>query len=321
MDLIYADRAGKDMGVLLDCQFDLAYGADENNFVCTLELDSHCCECGYLLYMENTEYGGVIDSLKVDTADSNVIYSGRTWHGILEGKVLCPDANQDYLILSGEANQVLGQLVNRMGLSGQFQVSGENSGIQIKGFKMPRYIAGYTGMKKMLASVGAKLLIRYENTRIKLSAEWLTDYSQDEEWDSSQLDFVIEQNTRPVNHVICLGSGELSGRMVLHLYADEYGGIINTPKLTGVDEVTEVLDEANAESAQELLEAGRERLLEAYAGAGTLEVNFQNDDSYDIGDIVGAREEITGIFVSREIVKKIVTINKNGINIECQVGE
>lgn len=25
MDLIYADRAGKDLGVLLDCEFDLAY--------------------------------------------------------------------------------------------------------------------------------------------------------------------------------------------------------------------------------------------------------------------------------------------------------
>ncbi len=321
MDLIYTDETGRDIGVLLDCEFDLAYGADENNFTCTVALEDHCCSYGYFLHMEGTEYGGVIDALKVDTAAGNVTYSGRTWHGILEGKILCPDAGQDYLVLNGEANGVLGQLIARLGLSEQFEASKIHSGTQIVNYKMGRYIGAYTGIKKMLAAAGAKLILRYEKQRVNISAVPLTDYSQDEEWDSSQLDFVIEKKRRPVNHIICLGKGELSDRQVIHLYGDAEGNPTATQTFFGVDEVTEVLDAANAESADELLESGKERLIEGYTGADSLEVNFQNEESYDIGDIVGAREEITGTYVSREIVKKIVTINKNGINIECQVGE
>ncbi len=321
MDLIYADETGKDLGVLQDCEFDLAYGADENNFACTVELDSHCCSYGYFLHMDGTEYGGVIDALKIDTRNSDVTYSGRTWHGILEGRILCPDENQDYLVLNGEANAVLRQLVARMGLAELFVAAKESSGIQIRQYKMGRYVNAYRGIREMLMSVGAKLVMQYENGQVTISAVPLVDYSKDEEWDSSQLDFVIAKKRRAVNHVVCLGKGELSDREVVHLYADEEGNVSKIQSFFGADEVTEILDEANAESTEELEESGRKRLQEAYAGADSLEVNFQNDESYDIGDVVGAREEITGTFVSREIVKKIVTINKKGIHIECQVGE
>lgn len=271
--------------------------------------------------MDGTEYGGIIDAMKIDTGSSNVTYSGRTWHGILEGRILCPDANQDYLVLNGEANCVLEQLISRMGLNGLFAVAKQDSGIQIQQYKMERYVSAYRGICDMLTTFGAKLVIWYESGQVVIAATPLTDYSEDEEWDSSQLNFVIAKNRASVNHVLCLGKGELASREVVHLYADEAGTVSRTQHFFGTSEVTEVLDEPNAESAEELEESGRKRLLEAYSGADSLEVNFQNDESYDIGDIVGAREEITGTSVSRKVVKKIVTINKKGINIECQVGE
>ena len=48
---------------------------------------------------------------------------------------------------------------------------------------------------------------------------------------------------------------------------------------------------------------------------------IENNAEYDIGDIVGARENITGVKVTRDIVKKIVKVNNNGISVECQIGE
>lgn len=321
MDLIYADETGKDVGEILDSTFDLAFGDDENDFKCTISLEDHCCQPGYYLYLEGTEYGGIIDAPEVDTDNNTLSYIGRTWHGILAGKILCPDQGQDYLIMSGEANIVLRQILGRIGLTDLFEASSEDSGIEIAGYKMNRYIDAYAGIRKMLASVSGKLkLVHNKGAKVVLSAVPLIDYSKDEEWDSSQFGFRVKKNHHPVNHVICLGKGELSAREEIHLYMDAAGNISDTQTLTGLLEVAKVYDYANAESTEELINGGRELLREAYNTAENLEVSFDSAQEYDIGDIVGARENVTGIYVSRPIVKKIVTINRKGIQIEHKVG-
>jgi hypothetical protein len=53
-----------------------------------------------------------------------------------------------------------------------------------------------------------------------------------------------------------------------------------------------------------------------------LEYEFNSDaESFDIGDIVGAREGVTGTEVNAEITKKIVTIGNNTTTISYKVGE
>ena len=98
----------------------------------------------------------MIDSVGVDTDETTVTYSGRTWHGILESKVLQPDEGEDYLIVSGEANEVLKLLIDRMGLSELFKVSTLNSNIQISSYQMNRYIKGYTGIHEDAESIQCK---------------------------------------------------------------------------------------------------------------------------------------------------------------------
>lgn len=265
MEVIYADKNRRDIGYLLGCELDLAYGKDENDFSLTIELSEQCCEEGYFVYIEGTEYGGIIDVIHPDTDGSVIEYRGRTWHGIMEGKVLEPDKGQDHLIVSGDANDVLRNLVERMGLSGLFKVTEKTSGIRIPRYQFPRYVKGYTGIRKMLYSYRAKLSLMYLNKQVILSAIPLYDYSRDEEWDTSQLSFDVEKNFRPVNHLICLGKGDLKNRRVIHLFADENGEIqpysrIQNPymdshyildksgqKLFYQDEKTEILDMGNAE--------------------------------------------------------------------------
>ena len=117
MDLIYMNSSMQDIGVIKAYNFDLAFGSDENNFELKVGVNDHCCEAGYYVYIEGTEYGGIIDAVASDTAAEEVTYTGRTWHGILNSKVLCPDSGQDYLTLNGNANTVLGTLISRMGLT------------------------------------------------------------------------------------------------------------------------------------------------------------------------------------------------------------
>ena len=224
MDLIYADANRIDLGVLLNHKWDLAYGKDENNFVCEVLSDNHVCKEGYILYIEGTEYGGIIDKIQLGTSTETITYSGRTWHGILDGHVIEPDAGCDYYTANGEGNEVLADLIEVMGLSGLFKVSTADSGIDIVQHQI-RYAKGYTAIRKMLFEFGGKLKMEYKLGFVELSVVPYVDYSQDEEWDSTQLDFEIERNYRPVNHVICLGKGDLRNRKVIHLFADANGGI------------------------------------------------------------------------------------------------
>ena len=170
MDVIYTNTAKEDVCVLREYELDLAFGIDENNFECTVSRESNPCQAGCFLYVEGTEYGGIIDAVETDTASGDIVYHGRTWHGILNSKVITPDTGQDYLVLSGDANAVIRKLLSRLGLTALFAASSAESGIRISNFKMDRYIEAYSGIKKMLEKNGGKLCMSYTNGVVMLSA-------------------------------------------------------------------------------------------------------------------------------------------------------
>lgn len=321
MDLIYMNTLKEDVGVILDYELDLAFGKDENNFELCIQAEAHCCEAGYYLYIEGTEYGGVIDGIKSDTETKEVTYLGRTWQGLLNSKIIQPDAGMAYLIVSGEANNVISSLLSRLSLSGLFEASTDNSGLTISGYKMNRYIAGYDGIIKMLKTVNATLRFTFQNGKVILSAVPKHDYTQDEEFNSDQVSFRVKKDYKSVNHLICLGSGELENRTVIHLYADKSGNISRSQTEFGVDEYADVYDYSSVESVEELESSGREKLKELWA-QDELSIDFDDtSDAYGLGDIVGAYDNVTKISVAAEIVKKIVTIKNGQITISYEVGE
>lgn len=320
MDLIYMNADKEDVGVMLDYTLDLAFGYDENDFECVITRDKHCCEKSFYLYIENTEYGGIIDNIGIDTEKDEVTYSGRTWHGILESKIIEPDSGADYLILSGELNSVLSALIERMGLTEIFKASSENSGLKASNYKMNRYIDGYSGIKKLLKTSGAKLVITFVDGFAVLSAKPSIDYSKDDQFDRDQISFIAIDRNNVLNHVICLGKGNLSEREVIHVYADENGNISETQVFTGISEISTVYENTNVEDSDELKQGGIDMIKEAWS-SDELEFSFdENADSYDIGDIVGAKEYVTGMEVRHEISKKIVSIKNGTISISYPSG-
>lgn len=284
MDLIYTDRNGKELGVILDYTLDIAFGRDENSFSLELDLCNHCCRAGYFVYLEGSEYGGIIDKIAPDTERQMVTYEGRTWHGILNGKIIEPEDGQDYLTVSGDANVVLAELITMFGLASLFTVSGGASAVIINGYQFERYTPAYVGILKMLLKSNGKLKISCSDARVTLEAVPLFDYSRNEEWDSGQMKFSITKDYRPVNHLICLGSGNLSERHVIHLFADENGGVRpyklaeepyrnahyildkSQQVLYGIEEVCEIYDYGNAQDTQNyvLLTAQPENWSRAY---------------------------------------------------------
>lgn len=317
MDLIYADKTHTDIGILKDYVFDLAYGADENDFELSVSTKNHVCDDDYLIYIEGTEYGGIIDSIEVDTASNIIKYKGRTYHGLLEKKVIQPNSGSAYFIVSGDANTIIGQIIIWVGLGNLFKAETSKS-VTISNYQF-RYDKAYTGIRKMLSDVGYKLKFEYKDGFVWLSAVPIIEYGDDEQIDSDKINFQIQKTYNMVNHLICLGSGTLANRTVIHLYLNNLGQIVNTQYYTGIDEISEIYDYPNAESTDELRKQGIEKLLGQ--DSNNVELNLSDDFDFDIGDKITVTEHITNIEVTRVITKKIVTINNDILRVNYKVGE
>ena len=310
-----------DIGVLQDFEMDLAFGANENNFECRVPSSMHCCDAGYYLYIEGTEYGGTVDSIEVVSETQEVIYYGRTWHGILGSKIIIPDSGSAYLSVSGEVHSVLSTMISRLGLSNLFAVDESSSGVSIRNYQFDRYTDGYTGIVKMLNSVGLRLRIEYKDEMVVLSTAKQYNFATDEEFDPELINMQLKKNIRAVNHLVCLGSGELENRMVIHLYADENGNVSQTQTQFGLQEYAAVYDYSSVESEEELLKQGTEQLKSLWQPDEMVIKLDDASDYYHVGDMVGATDSTTGLSGTATIRKKIVTIQNGLISISYEVGE
>ena len=272
MDLIYADKDGIELGIMPECEYDFAFGSDENNFTVTIDRKDNCCEASYLIYGDGTECGGIVDRMNPDTAAGTVTYEGRTWHGIMNGKIIEPEPGKDYRTVAGDANDILRSVIEAIGLSEIFVVPEKESAVKVKKYRFDRYTPAYTGILKMLYRNNGKLQMSCDKGVVHLEAVPLYDYTLDEEWNSNQISFSIKKDFRPVNHLICLGKGDLKERKVIHLFADENGGIqsyknVENPVkntdyilskekqvLFGREEVADIFDYGNAESVENYVE-------------------------------------------------------------------
>ena len=61
------------------------------------------------IFIPDTEYGGIIDDIQSDGYE--LTFSGLTWRGLLTRKVVEPPTGQDHLVLNGELNSILRELI------------------------------------------------------------------------------------------------------------------------------------------------------------------------------------------------------------------
>ena len=316
MDLIFTNAEREDQGVLSTHSFDLSYGASENDFELTLGANESTLETDACIYIEGTEYGGMVGGVKASTYGETITYKGRTWHGIMNSKVIEPDTGEDYLIVSGDANEVLSFLIVRLGLSGLFVADESLPVVNIPRYKFHRYCKGYDGIADMLADNGAKLKIAWKDRAVHLSAEPIADYTESPV-DRDIATLTVEQNNDKVNHLICLGKGDLAAREVIHLYADQFGKIGDVQYYTGLDEICDTYENTNSE---DLRSDGIKRFTEL-RNNDKAEISLSESVAieYDIGDIIGATEYKSGISVAATVTQKIVKINNGVVSTEYKI--
>ena len=302
MDLIVTDTNGTPSAAVASWTLDLAYGSGENDFDlrCPARLQPGC-----RWWVDGTGWGGIVDDVKtsVTGGEGELTYHGRDWHGLLASKILEPDKGKDYLTMSGTIGTLLRTVISRIGLQDIITVTEGTS--KTARWQFDRYCDAWSGLLKMLRASGLRLRITAAQNGVTVDAPPIT--AAGDLIDSDLIDFDATLASHPINHLICLGKGELKDRIVVHWYADQKGTLSHTQTIKGADERTSVYELSNADAAE--LETKGKTKLQELRDTGSIDVDVTDGIDLDVGDTVTGRDNTTGLQVTAEITKKIVKIS------------
>lgn len=318
MDLIYADKDRNDLGVLINSEvdFEISNKADECTFEIKVPMENNPIQKGYLVYIEGTEFGGIVDQMTINTAKKETKLNGRTFRGVLGSKILIPD--EDYYILNGNLATALNQALIDTEMNSFYEVVANPDAPSVTNFKAYRYGDLYSTLMRVLFSTNHKAFISYSPARKKVLIELkpIGEYTNKTAITSDFFDFELTSST-PVNHIIGLGAGQLSERYVVHRYLQVDGSIGTIRYYTGLEEIVATYEDANL-SNEELEQKITEKLKELSQG-GTFKIT-SNDLNADLGDMFTAEDLYTEISVTQYVTNKIVTINDRDTKKQYKVG-
>jgi hypothetical protein len=316
MDIVYTDENMIDDGILqgFELDLDVASGMD---FEIKVNTSNNVLRGGCWWYVNDTEYGGVVDIVKVSTSDREITYSGRSFRGILSSKIVEPPNGEDYRVLSGNVGTVVSELLTLTRLNNLFDV--ESCNVTLGSYQVARYADLYSTLLAIGDQIGLVLRLNVTDCKVTLSYVPAIDYSDETEYRQDDVNFTITREYNGVNHLVCLGKGELKDRTVVHLFVDDKGNIVDNQYYVGVLEYAQTYEYTSAENEEVLNKEGRKKLQELMA-QDTFSVTAENSGRH-IGDIIGGYEATTGMYVTSSITNMIVKVSDNSEDISYSVGE
>nr|DAR51690.1 MAG TPA: hypothetical protein [Caudoviricetes sp.] len=319
-----ANEKGCELGILKnykEAEFSIG---DENDFVIVQK--SQAVNKEFLWYesqvfIPGTEFGGIVKDVTSLTKSKTVKFMGDTWRGMLSKKIISPPLGQDYLTVSGELSEVVRKLLQEH-FGTWFVVPGESTGVTVT-YQFNRYVTLLEGLTSLLESVNYKLDIKYiqgapgEAGYVEVSAVPINNYSEEEEYSQDcNIQMTVRDCQRGINHLICLGKGELKDRLRVDLFVQKDGSIGKVQYYKGFEERTDVYDYSSADAA-DLEEGGKKRLKEL-ADYKEFDMDIEKAD-LELGDIVSGRDHITGLHVAKPVIQKILKISNGKERIDYKL--
>lgn len=321
-DVILADGKLTPHASVSQVTLDWACGTDENDFELAIDdaLAPNISQ-GWYFWLDGSDVGGRIVDRRVSVAGgtSTTTWIGQSWTGMLAAKILQPDANQDYLTVSGKLPDILKSLLKRIGLDTVFTVDSSDASILSNWmFQNPRYVDAYTGLRTLLASCGRRLDFKASGNKILLGVVPVRTIANT--IDSDLVDFKAETNRRAVNHLIGLGSQELKNRLVVDCFADAKGAVSDRRTFSGVDEICATYDYSNADFAT--LKSETQKHLQELQTGGSVEVTLSDEvgDGLRVDDKIVATDQSSGVNVTAVVTKRIVKIDSGILTSTFEVG-
>lgn len=317
MDFTVTNIYGEEKGFIRHSGIDINVGT-ENTFEIKVQnkyfdKDKYWYECQF--FCPGTEYGGIIRGVNPVTEDGIIKLTGPTWRGLLNQQPIHEEEN-NYLHLDGEANDILSGLIRKLEIDDLFVVSSSDSGITLD-YVVPLQTMLLDGFTEALADQGARLDIKYVTGEangkgyVLLAAKKIEDLSDTIEIsEDGNVKLNILDYRGGVNHLICLGKGELTNRERIDLYAWPDGSIRKEQYYRGIERNARYYENTNAEDVAKLEQEARKK-IEELKNYKQLRISVSNLD-LELGDIVGGRERITDITMKSPVVRKILTVSGKG---------
>lgn len=301
--VIVAKSSGEEVRVIKYNSYDFEVGDEVNDYEIKILIPEwESIPEDAMLYIPNTEYGGVYKRTEIDTKQGYISVGGLTWRGLLKSKIIEPPDGEDYAADEGDINTIIGDRV-ASAFDG-LMVGTAPCGVYAD-YRYNRYVTLYDGLQAMLKKVGYKLRIVYNVVlkRVVVDAVPIVDYSDKIEFsEDMNAYYYINLDRTGVNHLVCLGNGRLKDRVVVHLYADRDGNISREQSIFGRDEIVATYDYAGADETQ-LVQSGTEQLKSMQSvNQFSMDVEAEN---IEIGDVVGSKDYITGIAMKAPVTGKI----------------
>lgn len=253
-----------------------------------------------MVFVEGTEYGGIVKGSSINIEEKTITYTGRTWRGLLHQYIIEPPAGQDYLIVSGNLAETIRTLPMHP------LISVLNTEYEGDTFQFDRYVTTQDGINKLLNAEDTDL--RFSMRFIQTEGEYtgtaeleivkvrdLTSQVEVSQDFNDSIGLTITRDHNTPRHLICLGRGELHEREVIHLYADEDWNIQDA-EIPGAFPV-ETYDFSSSEA---LRDDGIKRFTELISNHKQIDVSISDLD-VRLGDIISARDHLTGENVQAEI--------------------
>lgn len=318
MEFILTDTDKNDIGPYAE---DLDFESGDETTLNNFQIYSSTLKWGYWIYAPGTEWGGTVEYMSDrNNADAST-WMGHTFRGLLMQDVIEPPAGEDYKTVSGEANAIIRELLSNV-LGGFFHVPETDSGLTISSYRFSLYVKMGTGIMDMLSTYGYRLYIHAEKETAgepfvvyaeavpaeKISGEFNKD---------SSVPMEITVDYLGVNHLVCMGSGQLQARQRIDLHLQPDGSISTEQYYTGFEERTAYYDCANAQSLEDLEDNGRKQFKEIMQKTEfRLELP---DGEYEIGDIISATHIESGLQIQKKIIGKILRRVDGVITVEHEM--
>jgi hypothetical protein len=319
--IILFDSNYREIGqVDIDVDIEVGTASDSSNdFVMSTATIQSLNPYGW--YIDGTELGGIFEYSQGSTEHDYSTLMGWSWRGLMALSIISPPANSDYKVVSGEANTIIRLMLANV-LGGFFNVSTRNSGLTLNNYQFPLYINTLDGIEGMLEKNGYRLQIVTKKASLGEPVRVYVEAVPSEQVQGSfnkdnRIPMTFTTNNMGINHLICAGEGQLQERMKVDLYLDASGNVTQTQHYFGFSERTSFYGYSGAESEQDLIDNGTERLLEL-ASTKSLEMKAPQDLELNIGDTVrGVFPDGTEII--SPIVNKIFKVTNGLVTVEYKI--
>ena len=311
--VVFTDGSRVDVGELTGARLDMEVGdTDDFQLTCPSEYE---VVGGSLVYVDGTSWGGIVDHRVPTTGSPTTTYRGRTWAGVMAERIVRPPAGQDYYEYDCDANALLSALVSSLGLGWLFSVPEGTAGIRLTG-RFDRYTDMWSGIRKAARAAGARVSVLWGGLRAELTMVPRSEV----EADPSHAPATVDEPWRVINHLVCLGQGELADRVVIDLYADADGNVSQAQSLFGPDERAATYDYSNADAA-ELLVEGTKKLRELQERSSVAVDASALEEDVMLGDMISAVDDTTGASATAEVTRLVVRVEDGQLRVTCEAGE